>query len=809
MKKESYEEFVRPSDGASAETPKPKKHNRTGLFIGVFVALILIAGGAWAFGTGRIKLPNATHTNTQAIAVTGTNPAPLFGIKPNYTEQLGDVSTVANYNAVKAKYDLKLTAAQEASLNTNKFLLVDAADTNMSALSSNFDQMLSNFDTIGGNSDPILRTPEDTVLVTPDVVLNGYHKYFEMTLEQLEQTSLASDLGSFITSLHSNLAQAVASSTGTTKERYQNLEAQIVLARVLFETKNAPKPDLFDTPEQETAYNNADSTSDTAAAAKQTLTKYTSDLTPDLIAAIQSDIDDVYAATTSKASALFGQYSDTVKTDFTQFTPRSHYTKNSALRAYFRTMMYLGRSSYYLKKDVGITDAALLAKQFSVKSSSGVTPADIWSKVMTVTGFYAGQSDDLTYTEWSSYLNAQLGSNVSDTQLASTDSTQKLAGNLNALPQPKILSDVIVDDQIFSKTKADLLRDTLGFRIFGQRFTFDAWVLNDLTAGQEKTDVALPSTPSSLFVPAAMGDPAATTYAQQFLKQDSGFSDKQVSDFVTKLDAKKADIAKVTSSEWFDSMSSAWLYVLGGLTHTYDSHYPQYMQSNSFLAKQVQTFLGSYTELKHDTLLYAKQSYAERGGGPAEGSIPPIVKGFVEPNLDFWTRFGTLLDKTQTFIKQNNLFTGNTAKVAARLDEFKTDTAFYKGIAEKEIAGTTISSDDYEHLRTMTLSYMATPFDSSAEPTQDTAKTALVADIHTDTVKGKILYEGTAKPYLMLAVVGNENSPRVVAGITYNHYEFTQDIGKRLTDEDWQKNVYDNTSALPSKNFWYQSLLVK
>ena len=36
------------------------------------------------------------------------------------------------------------------------------------------------------------------------------------------------------------------------------------------------------------------------------------------------------------------------------------------------------------------------------------------------------------------------------------------------------------------QTKAELLAGTKAFRIFGQRFTFDAWVLGRLTAGEEK-----------------------------------------------------------------------------------------------------------------------------------------------------------------------------------------------------------------------------------------------------------------------------------------------------------------------------------
>lgn len=232
------------------------------------------------------------------------------------------------------------------------------------------------------------------------------------------------------------------------------------------------------------------------------------------------------------------------------------------------------------------------------------------------------------------------------------------------------------------------------------------------------------------------------------------------------------------------------------------------MQSKSFLSKQIQSFLGSYAELKHDTLLYAKQSYAEMGAGGGDRPIPPIVKGFVEPNLEFWNRFNSLLDRTSVLFKENNLFKEGNA--LDRLAQFKESAKIYATIAEKELRSQAITDDEYEMLRTTKLSYMADPFESSGiDPTETTGQTALIADIHTDVIENKILYEATAKPYLMLAIVGNEGLPRVTAGLAYNHYEFTDQIGERLNDETWKDRVYNNSNLLPSKNFWYQSLFVK
>jgi len=351
-----------------------------------------------------------------------------------------------------------------------------------------------------------------------------------------------------------------------------------------------------------------------------------------------------------------------------------------------------------------------------------------------------------------------------------------------------------------------LLNQSLSFRVFGQKFSFDASILNDLTAGQEKTEVKLPSTPSALFVPAVLGDLQAEKYVSDFLQQTAGFSLEEATGFLTKLNQKKTAIASVTTTDWYSSLGSSWLYVLGALTHNYGVNYPLYMQSRSFLDKQIQTFLGSYAELKHDTLLYAKQSYAELGAGGNDQPIPPLVKGFVEPNLEFWNRFNKLIDSTELLFEDNNLFADQSAK--ERLSQFKKIVTLYTGVAEKELRSQTISDDDYEALRTTKLAFMAQPFEA-VDPTETSGQTALIADIHTDMLKGQILYEATAKPYLMLAIVGNENSPRVVAGLVYNHYELTDPIGTRLTDENWRNRVYKDNSLLPAKNFWYDSLLVK
>jgi len=54
----------------------------------------------------------------------------------------------------------------------------------------------------------------------------------------------------------------------------------------------------------------------------------------------------------------------------------------------------------------------------------------------------------------------------------------------------------------------------------------------------------------------------------------------------------------------------------------------------SLVDKQLNTVLGSWSELKHDTILYAKQVYAELGGGPPPP--PPERQGLRRTSAEFY-----------------------------------------------------------------------------------------------------------------------------------------------------------------------------
>ncbi len=735
-------------------------------------------------------------------------------VTPSLKDAATTVDKAANLKGVLKLLGVQLSPGQKKFLNDNKFLLIPKRATRFKGTMGegwDYDEMLGMFDEVGGPESVEKRRPEHARLVTPDVMLHGFHKYFENSLEYLERFDLAPLLRRFLQQAQAQALKYRDQSSGKLAARYELVAAQLTVPLVILGNAqwSIPYEERVEEGGGEKELTDKADVAETLDGALQGLGKYQKQFSPEMFGRMTQELQNIYQANGVGESPLYGQYAKegAVKADYTQFTPRSHYAKTSLLRAYFRAMMYLGRNSYLLEKPEGISDALLLAHLLASPGPGGAPLVKDWQRLMEITAFYAGPPDDICYPEWRAFVVKVLGAEkFSPAEAVNPEVLAKLAKQLPELRPPRILSDVIISPSVPEQTKEELLAATKAFRIFGQRFTFDAWVLGRLTAGQEKAGVRLPSTPSALFVPAALGDSAARQFAGDFLKQDDPpFSDEEVAKFYGRLDEVAADLKKVQDVEWFSCMGAAWLKLLGTLPHTFGPGYPRYMQGKLFPVKQLQTFLGSYTELKHDTLLYVKQTFAEMGDG-GEEKRPPVPRGFVEPNLAFWQEFQRLVAYTAAGFKKYGLFPAELEEYG-RLNLFQERVDFYTAMAVKELTGAPLSEAEYEKLRSNGLSFLARPFVMGAVLEDREKRSGLIADLHTDAVKGQILYEATGEPYFILALVGNEGASRLTVGVAFNYYEFTGPLTTRYTDSDWQERVYKTPPQLPPKSFWYKSLI--
>jgi hypothetical protein len=133
----------------------------------------------------------------------------------------------------------------------------------------------------------------------------------------------------------------------------------------------------------------------------------------------------------------------------------------------------------------------------------------------------------------------------------------------------------------------------------------------------------------------------------------------------------------------------------------------------------------------------------------------------------------------------------------------------FRIIAEKHVAGTPLTEADWETIRTSDLSYMAHPVGQNENPEPGDGKCAIVTDVLTDTASGNILCEALGRPLVMLAIVGGKDGSRMVTGMAYNHFEFTQPLAEgRLTDKEWQEKIYIPNPKLPVRPAWNAPITV-
>ena len=298
-------------------------------------------------------------------------PLKTLQVRPALKDSATSVDQAANAKAVLKFLGVNLSPDEKKFLDEHKFLLIPRRATKFKGKLQEwweYDEMLGMFDEMGGPESVEMRRPEHARLVTPDVLLHALHKYFENSLEYLERFELAPLLRRFLYQAQARALECRGRSEGILAERFEMVAAQLTVPLVILENAqwsisyeermkaNQDFQDLTDKP---------DITESLEGALKR-LGKYQKQFSPEVFGRMGQEIKNIYEAAGVSVSPLYGQYAEAgeLQTDYTQFTPRSHYTKSSLLRGYFRAMMYLGRNSYLLEKPAGISDALLLALHY-------------------------------------------------------------------------------------------------------------------------------------------------------------------------------------------------------------------------------------------------------------------------------------------------------------------------------------------------------------------------------------------------------------------------------------------------------------
>jgi hypothetical protein len=513
------------------------------------------------------------------------------------------------------------------------------------------------------------------------------------------------------------------------------------------------------------------------------------------------------------------------KLDFSQFTPRGHYNKDIytpggtiTLEKYFRTMMWLGRIDFLLTAppenpwEPDWTDDELRRMQLGaillneLLDSSG--ERDNLNKHEQLITFFVGPDDNMTPVELQGLTDRMLSS-PADLFAPAIFTTFKDSLNASDDYGQKIMSNFFYVDP-FSSDPGQL---PVSFKLLGQKFLIDSYVLSEVVYDRIIVDnkKIYRGLPDPLDVMAVMGNEDAI-----FLLVDELEEYK----YAYKVSSLKYLVDAYDEDFWEQSLYNTWMAAIRELNPPVSSaKLPYFMQTTAWHQEKLNTQLTSWAELRHDNILYGKQSYT---GGTA-CSFPYT---YIEPYPDFYARLQLFAENTATFLA--GVFDGEDFSDKDMIIDYYTRYAeimeIFEEIAKKELAGVAINETEITFLKTMINSYMASGpmitgwftdffFDINKGLNWD----YVVADVHTQptdqagNVVGHVLHLGNGYINKAVFLAPNPTNPEQLmafAGpVSSFHYEVTSNF-RRLTDQEWeQKFMWDGGVDLPSRPDWIRSYI--
>jgi hypothetical protein len=505
------------------------------------------------------------------------------------------------------------------------------------------------------------------------------------------------------------------------------------------------------------------------------------------------------------------------KIDFSQFTPRGHYTREfwtpqgkRNLENYFQAMMWLGRIDFLLtappsnpweedwkadelkRMQVG----AILANEL-LYACGKKENLDLHEEIIT---YLIGPDDNLTPAELHG-LTGRLLSAPGD--LYTQGTYEMFRDSLNASDDygQKIMSNFFYVDP-FSVDPGQL---PVSYKLLGQKFLIDSYIFSEVVFDRIVWDTikVWRPMPDPLDAMAVLGNEDAMA-----LMED----DMEFYKYAYKVDALKYLVDAYDDEFWDQSLYNTWLAAIRELNPASSSEsLPYFMKTTAWHHEKLNTQLCSWAELRHDNLLYGKQSYT---GGTA--CSYPFT--YVEPYPEFYGRLQNFARNAAQFfqaVHDDHPFERGPF-IVDYYSGFADIMESLREIAWKELAGTPISDSEVTFLKTMINSYMASGpyvtgwvadlfYDLDAGLNMD----FVVADVHTQPTEymgpevGKVLHVGNGLINRGVFLAPNPVNPKQLMAFTGPissfHYEITWNY-KRLTDEEWKQKFLEGT--LPLRPDW-------
>ena len=594
--------------------------------------------------------------------------------------------------------------------------------------------------------------------VTTDLYLQLFHLYFDCVLRDVEEKHLDSLMIVFSSQMEAEMKTLTSNQDAEVKAAAEFDQAWFAVASWLFSHDKAPA----------------------SAATLNVPEAYKKMVMEEITKAIDAENGYSDMLEYFPPEEMFG---------YSLFRPRGHYTRSKVCSRYFRGMMWLQTAHFGTNKPSKMKQIALIANVFNQQPKLRA----IYNKVSEPITYLMGTPDNVTLIQVANRIK-EMGLPIE--QLLSS---RKEMANLT--------KDI---EEIAKRQMRIELKKTRGSKyvvdIMPQRYQPDAEAL--ITTTDQDSPVSLRPCPKGLDWMAVMGLPGAERILMDELKEAQKWAD-----FPKALTTARK---KAATTPWEACVANQWMYTLQSLGDTAQS-LPYFMQSPQWQKKNLDTALASWAELKHDAILYAKQPMlAECGDG---GPEPPVVKGYVEPNVKFWEKAIALVTRMDKVLTTYGL---QTEKAKAVYERIKEMAEFCRDISKKELNGGKITDEEYNQIEIIGSTVENISLELVSEDNEmlqgwsdvvsTDKKVAVVADVFTASGENVaiddkcVLYEGVGPAYEIYVVVEIDGSLYLTRGAVLSYREFTRLLSDpRMTDEEWQEELKKSpTGGTPS---WMKEII--
>jgi len=531
------------------------------------------------------------------------------------------------------------------------------------------------------------------IFITTDSLLHLYHIQFDETLRQIEEREFYDDLWEISQFLLEEAEYEYQNTTGDAKEAAKRNVAFFSVGLSLLEPKEEQLCHGSELDCAEWFYGK-----NYPYFKEEDLEKYSVDVPAFVENEVDWELQLIESHSGFEVSPIFN-YTE----DYSQYLPRGHYTRSERLKNYFQAMMWYGRMSFLLK---GCDDKCLVSAQDAKLQTIGASMIaqnlledpliqGKWDRIYNVTSFYVGYSDDLGPYEYNRAINSVFGGSFQARDLTAED-VQELKAELAGYSSPEIYGGTGICVVYTPEELDQCLEATKGFRLMGQRFVPDSYIFQNLVYpkvdGYTGHGDAFTQGPYGRHFPRGLDVMAllGSDRSEELLEE---LNDSSYGNYTTQFAELEDEFRSFSEEDWQKNLYWAWLYSLKPLLEEFGDGYPTFMQTKAWQDKELITALASWAELRHDTILYAKQSYT--GVGSAQPIILEPVVGYVEPVPEFYSRLLVLTRITKEDLQEMGVL---DEEAWWRLNNLESILERLKSISTKELNNEELSDEDYEFI---------------------------------------------------------------------------------------------------------------